>query len=77
MRFQNIAYVKADWDILTYSMEQGPSWEADGYWASQEIPRILWNPKVHVRVYKSSLLVSIISQTSPIHAPIPLAEDPF
>jgi hypothetical protein len=39
--------------------------------ASQEFPRILWNPRVHVRVYKSSLLVSIISQTSPIHAPHP------
>jgi hypothetical protein len=28
-------------------MEQSPSSEADSHSASQEIPRILWNPKVH------------------------------
>ena len=56
---------QSDWDIFTYSTEQAPSWEADGYWASHEIPRLLWNSKVHVRVYKSSLLVSVISQTNP------------
>jgi len=26
-------------------MEQIPYWEADGRPASQEIPRLLWNPK--------------------------------
>jgi hypothetical protein len=34
--------------LLTYSLthptEQGPSWEANRFWASQEIRRILWNP---------------------------------
>ena len=32
--------------LLTHSMEQSPSWEAKRLAASQEIPRILWNPKV-------------------------------
>jgi hypothetical protein len=27
----------------THSMEQSPSWEANSYSASQEIPRLLWN----------------------------------
>jgi len=27
-------------------MEQDPSWEANSSSASQEMPRILWNPKV-------------------------------
>ena len=29
--------------LLTYAMEQSPSWEANWFSASQEIPRILWN----------------------------------
>jgi len=32
--------------LLTYSMEQSPSREANRFSASQ-IPRILWDPKVH------------------------------
>jgi len=33
--------------LVTYSLEQSPSWEANRFSASQEIPRIFWNPKVH------------------------------
>ena len=34
-------------------MEQSHSWKATSSSASQEIPRILWNVKVHYRIYKS------------------------
>ena len=61
--------------LLTHSVEQGPSWEANWFSASQEIPRILWNPKVHYRVYKSPPAVLILSQMNPVHAPTPLSED--
>jgi hypothetical protein len=33
-------------------MEQSPSWEANWFAASQEIPRVLWNPKVPHRTHK-------------------------
>jgi hypothetical protein len=41
--------------LLTYSKEQSPSWEANRFAASQEIPRTLWNPKVHHRARHLSL----------------------
>jgi hypothetical protein len=45
--------------------------EANRFSASQEITRILWNPKVHYRVYKSPPPVSILIQTNPVHVPHP------
>ena len=42
--------------LLTYSMEQSPSWEAKRFSASQEIPSISWNPNVYYSVSKANHL---------------------
>ena len=57
--------------LLTYSMEQSPSWEANRFSASQEIPRILWNPKVHYCIRKFPQPVPTLSQLDPVHTPNP------
>jgi len=50
-------------------MVQSPSWEANWFEASQEIPRILWNPKVHYRTHKRPPPVPILGQHNPVHIP--------
>jgi hypothetical protein len=50
-------------------MEQSSSWEANRFVASQEIPCILLNLKVHYRIHNYPPPVSILSQISPVHTP--------
>jgi len=54
---------------LTYSTEHSPSWEANRFSASQEIPRFLWNPKVHNPIHKCQPPVPILSQLDTVHTP--------
>ena len=48
---------------------QSPSWEANWFAASQEIPRISWNPKVHYRTHKRPPPVYIMGPPNPVHIP--------
>jgi len=52
-----------------YSMVQSPSWEANRFSESQEIPRISRNPKVHYRTHKCPSTVPILSRLDPVHTP--------
>ena len=54
--------------LFTHSTVQIP-WAANWFEASQEIPRISRNPKVHYRTHKRPPPVSILGQPNPVHIP--------
>jgi hypothetical protein len=53
--------------LPTYFMEQSPSWEAIRFSASQEIPRILWNPNVNYHIHKCPPRFPVLSHIDQVH----------
>jgi len=50
--------------VLIATMEQSPSWDANSSSASQEIPHISWNPKVHHSAHNSPPLDWVRPETN-------------
>ena len=50
-------------------MVQSPPWEANWFVASQEIPHISRNPKVHYHTHQRPPPVPILGQPNPVHIP--------
>jgi hypothetical protein len=57
--------------LLTYSIENSPSWEANPCSGSHEIPRVLYNTKVHYRIHRCPPPVPVLRQLDPAMPPHP------
>jgi len=53
--------------LIIYSMKHSPAWEANRFSASQEIPGILYNPKLQYCIHKCPSSVPLPSHLDPVH----------
>jgi hypothetical protein len=51
-------------------MEQSPSWDANWFSATQEIPPILWNTKAHYPIHNCPPPVRILGQLDPVYTQV-------
>ena len=70
-------YMQTSPSILTNCLIRAQSFLRNCYAVNQEIPRILWNPKVHYSVQNSPSALPTQSQTNPVHALPSLPSDTF
>jgi hypothetical protein len=54
---------------ITHTDSMSSSWQAFCLSPSQEISRILWNPRVYCRVHRSTLPIPILSQINSVNTP--------
>jgi hypothetical protein len=57
--------------LVTNSIEESSSWEAKRSLASQEIPRIFWNPKVHYSIHNRLPLRPVLTLSLAIACVVP------